>query len=193
MTWDSGERHTRRDAGFVARPGRPQRPKDAADDHDDAPAGERPGLPAAQAPRAVPVVRPELRQGPRLLPRGRCRALFGLPAARRGPGGHGAGQERRPELPAGAVRQRPALRRLVVHERGDRPGLRLGPAGPLQGPARVGGDADPAHGPDRRAAGAWRRAVPAGRLRAAGLRGRGRPLSRWTSGSPSGAKARTSR
>ena len=36
-------------------------------------------------------------------------------------------------------------------------------------------DADPARSPDRRAAGAGRRDVPAGRVRAAGLRGRGRP------------------
>ena len=77
--------------------------------------------------------------------------------------------------PAGPVRQRPALRRLVVPERGDLPGLRLGPPGSLQGPARTGDHRDSAGGPDRRAAGAGRRAIPAGRLRAAGLRGRGRP------------------
>ena len=45
------------------------------------------------------------------------------------------------------VRQRPALRRLVVPQRGDLAGLRLGPPGPLQGPARPGGDADPARRP----------------------------------------------
>ena len=40
--------------------------------------------------------------------------------------------------PARPVRQRPALRRLVVPERGDLPGLRLGPPGPVQGPAGTG-------------------------------------------------------
>ena len=74
-----------------------------------------------------------------------------------------------------AVRQRPALRRLVVPERGDLAGLRLGPPGALQGPARAGGDPDPALGPARRPAGAGRRDVPAGGLRAAGLRRRGEP------------------
>ena len=53
-------------------------------------------------------------------------------------------------------------------------------------------DSDPARGPDRRAAGAGRRGVPAGGVRAAGLRGRGRSATRWTSGSPNGARARTS-
>ena len=38
--------------------------------------------------------------------------------------------------PARPVRQRPALRRLVVPERGDRPGLRHRARGPVQGPAR---------------------------------------------------------
>ena len=73
----------------------PRRFKDAADDYDDSPTGKRPGLPAAQAPGAVPVVRPELRQGPRLLPRGGCRALYGLPAARPGLGGSDPWQEPR--------------------------------------------------------------------------------------------------
>ena len=104
------------------------------------------------------------------------RPLHRLPAARRGPGGHRPGQGLGGG-PAGPVRQRPALRRLVVPQRGDRAGLRLGPPGPLQGPARAGDHPDAALGPDRRAAGAGRRAVPPGGLRAAGLRRRGRPPS----------------
>ena len=95
--------------------------------------------------------------------------------------------------PARPVRQRPALRRLVVPERGDLAGLRLGPPGPLQGPARAGDDADPARRPGSTCC---RCAAASGSC--------GRSSSRWatrsrptatrsTSGSPSGARARTSR
>ena len=153
-----------------------RRPVDAADDHDDPPTGERSGLPAAQAPGAVPVIRPELRQGrtsstPRSA-RERCTACLLLDVD---PVGMVRGKN--PDqnfLPDQYVNDR-ALRRLVLHERGDQPGLRLGPPRSLQGPARAGGDGDPPRRPHRRAAGAGRRAVPAGRVRAAGLRGRGRP------------------
>ena len=43
----------------------------AADDHDHPPPRHRPGLPAAQEPRAAAVVRAVVRPGARLLPRGR--------------------------------------------------------------------------------------------------------------------------
>src|SRR5437868_14792447 len=59
---------------------------DAPDDDDDSPACLGSGLSAAQAPRPLPELRFELRQGPRLLSRSRSRALFGLHAPRRGPG-----------------------------------------------------------------------------------------------------------
>ena len=101
--------------------------------------------------------------------------MYRLPAARRGRRGAGPGPQPRPGLPARSVRQRPPLRRLVVPERRHRPGVRLGPARPVQGPAGVGHDPDPARSPARRAAGAGRRGVPAGGVRAARVRGRGRP------------------
>ena len=57
--------------------------------HHHAPPGDRPRLPAAQTPGPGTDVRPDLRQGPRLLPGGERRALHGGAAAGRGPGGGG--------------------------------------------------------------------------------------------------------
>ncbi len=101
----------------------------AADDHHHPPAGDRPRLPAAQEPGAssrrstcrfgkAHVFYPEATAE-------RCTAALlldvdpvGLVRGRKGPAGEG--------FAARPVRQRPALRRLVVPERGDRAGLRLG-------------------------------------------------------------------
>ena len=138
------------------------------------------GYPAAQAPGPVPDVRPELRQGARLLPGGRrerCTAACCSTSTRWGWSGARAAAE-----PARPVRQRPALRRLVVPERGDRAGLRLGPRRPLQGRGRSW----------RRRRSRWRRGSTCSRaaaaraflrrpVRAARLRGRGRSRTRSTS------------
>ena len=122
----------------------------------------RPRLPAAQAPRTRSRATTSASAGrtsstPRLV----RRSLHRLPAARRGSGGDRPGQGigRGPAL---AVRQRPALRRLLVPQRGDRAGLRLGPPGPLQGPARADDARNAAIGPDRRAPRAGRRADSSG-------------------------------
>ena len=61
----------------------------ASHHHHHAPPGDRPRLPAAQTPGPGTDVRPDLRQGPRLLPGGERRTLHGGAAAGRGPGGGG--------------------------------------------------------------------------------------------------------
>ena len=117
-----------------------------------------------------------LRPGARLLPGGDRRALHRRAAARRRPGRAGARRGgRRRGLALDAVRQRPAVRRVVVPERGDRPGVRHArwPARARTGPSW----------PTRRSR--WRRgspslpcrggeALPAPPVRAARLRGRRR-------------------
>ena len=77
--------------------------------------GHRPRLLLHKHPAAA-VVRAVLRQGARLLPRGGTRPLHRRAAARRRPGGAGARPPRchRRGWDARPVRQRPALRRLVV-------------------------------------------------------------------------------
>ncbi|MEJ7661801.1 MAG: methyltransferase [Hymenobacter sp.] len=109
------------------------------------------------------------RPGPRLLPRSHRRALYRRPAARPRPGGPGARAPRR--FRAGRVRERPALRGLVVLERGLEQSLRHGHERHVQGPA---GAARPGPTPRRdggRGIGPRPRlAAPA--VRAAGLPGR---------------------
>ena len=102
----------------------------AADDHHHPSAGDRPRLPAAQEPgaRAVASRSPSARRTsstprpPRSAARRRCcwtSTRWGWCAGRRDSG----------RLRPGAVRQRPALRRLVVPQRGHRRGLRHGLGG----------------------------------------------------------------
>ena len=87
----------------------------AADDLHHRPARHRPRLPAAQASRPGAGVRPVVRHGARLLPRGRRRALHGRAAAGGRPGRAGpvAGQGLA-RLQPRPVRQRPAVRRLLA-------------------------------------------------------------------------------
>ena len=89
-----------------------------ADSHDNSPAGDRPGLPSAQEPGTVPELSAQLWQRPCVLPRGDRGPLHGRSAPGSGPGGNGAGKERTDAYGFGSVRQRPALRGLVVYERG---------------------------------------------------------------------------
>ena len=65
-------------------------------------------------PDRVQTLRAALRQGARLLPRGERGALHRGAAARRRPGRPGPARAPRERLRPGPVRQRPALRRLVV-------------------------------------------------------------------------------
>ena len=89
------------------------------------------------------------------------------------------------------VRQRSTLRRLVVPQRGDLAGLRLGAPGPVQGPAGADDDPDPALGPAACHSRAGRRAVPEGVFEPLGyaVDAERHPLDERF---PSGARARIS-
>ena len=84
----------------------------AADDPNDPPAGHRPRLPAAQAPGAGADAGARVRQGHVFYPEATAERAR-RPAARRRPGRAGP-RPRRQGRRGGPVRQRPALRRLVV-------------------------------------------------------------------------------
>ena len=123
----------------------------AADHYHHPRASDRPGIPAAQAPRPVPVVRRRGWSGARLLPRGGAGAVHRRAAARGRPdrpGPQPRPQGRRKRYCARRVRQRPAVRRLQHARGGDQGGL----------PHR-------AHRPLRRASRPGRRTHPAGTAR----------------------------
>ena len=101
------------------RPGAPDTgrlalPADAPRDHVDRSARHRPGLPAPQEPGERALGRPRVRPGARLLPRGDRGAVHG--------GAPGGGRSDRAGPPGtrpagvlpGRVRERPAVRRVVV-------------------------------------------------------------------------------
>ena len=112
---------------------------DADDDRDHRKAGYRPRVPAGEEPGPLPVLPLPFGQAHVFYPvarEDRCEAALLLDldpvGLVRGPGG----QPRRRRGPE-AVRQRPPLRRLLLPQRRHRPGLRLGPQGRQQGPARL--------------------------------------------------------
>ena len=147
----------------------------AADADTHPAAGDGPRLPAAQAPRAGAGVRAAVRHRARVLPRGERRALHGCAAARRRSGR--PGPARHALLTARPVRERPALCRLVVHERGDRACVRHGDGRHVQGPAGAPGADAAARGAARRPADLRWRGPRAAAVRAARLRARRRPAS----------------
>ena len=161
-------------------------PGDAADDHHHPPPGDRPRLPAAQAPGPVQTFELTLRPGARLLSRGGRRALHGGAAARRRPGGAGA-RRAAPGEPAPLdqyVNDRPYVASSFLSVAIAQVfGTAL--AGRVRGAAGAGRRADPARGagstslPCRGG-----EALPAAAVRAARLRGRGRRRSRSTSTFP---------
>ena len=117
-------------------------------------------------------------QGPRLLPGGaeeRCTAACCWTSTRLA---WSAGKGPKATRRLGPVRQRPPVRRLVVPQRGDRPGLRLRAR---RAAARTGPElaetAIPLRPVSPVAAVRGRRGVAAPAVRAAGLRGRGRRAS----------------
>src|SRR5438552_17693275 len=111
-----------------------------------------------------------LRTGPRLLSRRDGRALHGGPAAGHRPRGTRASP--RSVGWSTRVRQRPALRRLLVTERRARAGLRIGDGGAQLGSTRACGDGNPAGREARRGAVSRRRTPSAASLRATRLRRR---------------------
>src|SRR5881397_15164 len=115
---------------------------------------------------ARPGVRSAVRTGPRLLSRRDGRALHGGPAAGHRPRGTRASP--RSVGWSTRVRQRPALRRLLVPERGARAGLRIGDGGAKLGSTRACGDGHPVGREARRGAVSRRRIPSAASLRATG-------------------------
>ena len=122
--------------------GRPFCCPNAADDHDNPPAGDRPGPLAAQEPRASAVVPAALRSGACLLSRGWRRALHGRAPARRRPcRPHPPRRQVPPPRPA---RERSAVRRVVVPERRDLSRVHDRAGRKVEGSAGARGDGSPA-------------------------------------------------
>ena len=142
----------------------------APDDPHHASAGRGPRLSVAQAPGTLAELRPRVRSRPRVLPRADPRGLHGRAAAGDRPRQAGPRRSLGPgRWSALAVRQRPALRRLLVPQRGDRPGFAQRARRHLERPPRARRRRDPADRPPPVRALSRRRGPAAQAVRAARL------------------------
>ena len=114
----------------------------------DISACDRLGLPVAQEPGPLPVVPAALRTGRCFLSRSRRQALYRGPSPGDRPCWSCTPADRWAEFRwmVGAIRERPALRRVVASQCGDRIRIRQRPQGSVQRPAWAGGAGHPPGG-----------------------------------------------